>query len=112
MPHSKNPFTEHILDLLSHFESIEARRMFGGEGIFQNGIMFAIVDEGKLYLKTDDTNRARFEAENLPPLTFSKRDGRTVTLSYHQCPDEALQRADTIAPWAELGIDASLRQKK
>lgn len=66
----------HILDLLSAFENLEARRMFGGEGIFQNGLMFAIIDDGKLYLKVDEENLNEFESEVMPPLTFTKKDGK------------------------------------
>lgn len=107
-----DPFTEHVIELMPIPGDVVARRMFGGIGLFHDGIMFGIIDEGKLFFKTDSHNRAEFESKGLPPLTFKKKDGSSVTLSYHQCPEAALQRQDTMSPWAESAINASLRQKK
>lgn len=107
-----DPFTEHVLELMSLPGAIIPKRMFGGIGLFRDGTMFAIIFDEKLYLKTDDINRAEFESNSLPPLTFQKKDGKPVALSYHLCPEEAFQREDTMSPWAKSAIDASLRQRK
>ncbi|MDF1740119.1 MAG: TfoX/Sxy family protein [Verrucomicrobiales bacterium] len=107
-----DPFTEHVLELMPAPEEIIPKRMFGGVGLFKEGTMFAIISDEKLYLKTDDINRAEFESNSLPPLTFQKKDGKPVALSYHLCPEEAFQREDTMSPWAKSAIDASLRRKK
>lgn len=34
--------------------------MFGGDGLFRDGIMFAIVLKGGLYFKVDDVSRIHF----------------------------------------------------
>ena len=36
--------------------------MFGWMGIFEDGMMFALVDSGLLFFRVDDSNRVEFEA--------------------------------------------------
>ena len=50
---SKAEFTNHIVDLLEAFGSVESKRMFGGFGIFHQGLMIGLVSDGSLYLKAD-----------------------------------------------------------
>ncbi len=107
-----DPFTEHVIELMPVPDEIVPKRMFGGLGLFREGIMFAIIFDEKLYLKTDAINRPEFESNRLPPLTFQKKNGKTMSLSYYRCPEEAFQRQDTMSPWAKSAIDASLRQRK
>ena len=112
MPRPIDPFTEHVIELMPVPDEVIPKRMFGGLGLFREGTMFAIIFEEKLYFKTDDTNRGKFESNSLPALTFEKKDGKTISMSYYLCPEEAFQRQDTMSPWAKSAIDASLRQKK
>lgn len=86
------PFTEHVIELMPVPDEVIPRRMFGGLGLFREGTMFAIIFEEKLYLKTDASNRGEFESNRLPALTFQKKDGKTMSMSYYLCPEEAFQR--------------------
>ena len=53
-----NEFVEYVTqDLLSSLRGITARAMFGGFGIYKDGVMFGIVVDGELYFKVDDTNK-------------------------------------------------------
>ena len=56
-------FAIHVVDLLHHFVPCEVRRMFGGFGIYHQGLMFGLIADGSRYLKADDQSRERFEAE-------------------------------------------------
>lgn len=43
---SDSGFVAHLLELLEPFEGVAAKRMFGGYGIFRDGIMFGLVADG------------------------------------------------------------------
>ena len=58
-----------IRDLFFAFGPVTVRRMFGGAGIYADGMMFALVADGVIYLKADEQNVPAFERENLPPFT-------------------------------------------
>lgn len=51
-----------IIESLQALGDVRPKRMFGGHGLFLDGLMFALVADDMLYFKTDDRNRADFEA--------------------------------------------------
>jgi len=106
---SEAAFVAHLLDLLEPPGEVSARRMFGGYGIFRDGLMFGLVADGELYLKTDVENRPDFEARDLGPFCFESKDGKVTTMSYHPCPDEALDSPHAMRPWAESAHAAAQR---
>ena len=46
-------FVEHIVDLSQVIGPVYSKRMFGGHGIFLDGIMFGLVFRDTFYLKVD-----------------------------------------------------------
>ena len=102
-------FTELCIELLAPLGPVRVRRMFGGQGIYLDGLFMAIVDDGQLFLKTDDTTRERFTSAACPPFTFPNKDGERVVTSYFQPPAEALESPPLMLPWARLALEAALR---
>ena len=45
--------SEAIKDLFAAFGTVTVRRMFGGAGIYADGVMIAIAFDGEVYLKAD-----------------------------------------------------------
>ena len=105
-----NDFVRHILDLLEAFEGVSARRMFGGTGLFRDGLMFGLVFDDTLYFKVDDGNRADYEARALPPFLY-ERKGKTIALGYRQAPEESLEDEAVLAEWARRAWEAALRAR-
>ena len=97
-----------ILEILSPWRPVTARRMFGGHGIYHAGVMFALIADGQLYLKVDDESRGVFEAAGLSPFVYEAK-GRRVSLSYHRAPDAMLDEPELAREWAERGWQAALR---
>ncbi|NNE93578.1 MAG: TfoX/Sxy family protein [Verrucomicrobiales bacterium] len=112
---AQEDFVQHLLELLVPFDTdgtVAAKRMFGGHGIFRDGLMFGLVADGVFFLKCDAENQSEFDALDLPPFRFEKKDGKVGVMSYRQCPDEALTRAETMTVWAKSAYAAALRNKK
>ena len=107
---SKNDFVEYLLELLSGFGKIHARPMFGGFGIYREGLMFGLVAEDVFYVKTDRLNRHFFINMNLQPFRYTRKD-REYTLSYYEVPAEALDDPAVLHHWSNYGYDAALRAK-
>ena len=81
-------FLGFVIESLRPLGPVGARRMFGGHGIFLDGLMFGLIADGQLYLKVDDGNRAAYEAEGLQPFTYTGSRGRMIELSYREAPSE------------------------
>ena len=67
---------EFIRDLFAPFGPVAVRRMFGGAGVYCDGLMFGLVSDDTLYFRVDDGNRGAFEAEGLSPFTYEGKGDR------------------------------------
>ena len=103
-----NESIDYLHEVFDAFGPIQARRMFGGWGIYHEGLMFGLYAAGRLYLKTDVHNVALFEAAGSEPFTYNQR-GKTVKLSYWSAPDVVLDERDQARYWGCSAFDAALR---
>jgi len=86
------------------------RRMFSGRALYRDGVIFALVMRGTLYLKTDAGNVAQFSQRGLAPFSF-ERQGRTMTTSYYLAPAEVMEDPEAAAAWAGAAYAAALRSQ-
>lgn len=101
-------FGEYLRDLLRGFGPIELRRMFGGQGIFRDGLMFGLVIDDVVYLKADEHSLATFIAAGCEAFEYV-RMGEVARLAYHRMPDAAMEHPGEALVWARLAFDAALR---
>jgi DNA transformation protein len=78
--------------------------MFGGAGVFADGIMFALVSDDTLYFKVDETTRADFEAEGMGAFTYATKDGRNTLVSYWRAPERLFDEPDEMLAWARKAL--------
>lgn len=102
-------FTELCVEMLSPLGPVRTRRMFGGQGIYVDGVFAALIIDSQLYLKTDDMTRDRFVAAGCTPFTYATKGGERVVMSYFRPPEEALESPPLMLPWARLALEAALR---
>ena len=103
------PFVSHCLELFAPLGAVRARRMFGGHGIYLDGLFIALITDDRLYLKSDPTRRAAFERAGCQPFAYSRRDADAVTLGYWSAPDEALDSPRAMEPWARMALASAVR---
>lgn len=106
----QNSYVEYTLELLEPLGPVQARAMFGGWGVYLGGRMFGLIIEERLYLKTDELTRPRFEAAGGEPFVYDAGKGRKpVTLSYWTPPPDAADDALALLPWARRAVEAAHR---
>jgi DNA transformation protein len=104
-------FKEFVLDQLAALPEVKARAMFGAHGLYQGEQFFAILDEGRLSFKTDETSRADYLARSMKPFTYRAR-GKLMTLNYHEVPPEILENAPALVAWTQQAIVIAAVQPK
>ena len=109
-------YRDYVLELLGPLGPlgplgrVQARPMFGGAGLFRDGLMFGLITRRDiLYFKTDDQNRGEYEAAGLGP--FMPYENRPTVMSYHEVPAQLLEDAEEIAEWAGRAFAAALRAR-
>ena len=101
-------FAEHVVDLSQSIGPVYSKRMFGGFGIFLEGLMFGLVTDNVYYIKVDEETRSEFEELGLEPFTYLKA-GKKMSLGFLQAPEEAMESIEVMAEWANKGFDAAVR---
>ena len=105
---------EFIRELFAPFGPVTVRRMFGGAGIYSDGQMFALLFDGAIFLKVDDTSVPDFEREGSQPFVYIRaksahRVGR-ASLSYWRLPERLYDDPDELAVWAHRALAIAQRK--
>lgn len=104
---------EHLRDIFAGIGPISIRRMFGGQGIYSDGMIFALVLRDRLMLKGDDETADAYEAAGMERWRYvGSRHGKTVAMPYWSAPESALDDADEMTDWARMAIGAARRSAK
>jgi DNA transformation protein len=98
-------FHAFALEQLGRIFPVTSRKMFGGVGIYADGFFFALMDDGTLYLKVDDSNRPDFEARGLGPFRPFGEGGETM--QYYPVPEDVLEDPEALGSWAEKALDVA-----
>ena len=107
---STSNFAEYAVDLLGAVGRVVPRRMFGGYGLYCDGVMFALIADDVLYLKADEANRPELERAGSEPFTYEAKGRRTI-MAYWRAPDDAIESREVAAPWARSALAAALRAR-
>ncbi len=96
-------------ELLEPLGAITVRRMFGGAGLYVDGLIVGLEIAGTLYLKTDTSSRELFADAGGRPFVYDGRDKQVTVASYWTPPDDAMDSPEAMRPWARLALEAALR---
>ncbi len=91
-------FVEFVRDQLRGLEGeLEFRRMFGGHGLYRDGVFFGILMDGRLYLKTSEATLGEFMSRGMEPFRPSERQ---TLKTYYEVPGDVLESPAELAEWA------------
>jgi DNA transformation protein len=103
-------YREFVLEQLAAAGRVTPRAMFGGVGLYLDGLFFALIDDDTLYFKANDTTRARYEqAGSKPFCPFPDRPDRAM--AYWQVPAEVLEDPEQLSEWAREALGVALAKR-
>jgi DNA transformation protein and related proteins len=98
-----------LLDLFSAFGPVIIKRMFGGKGIYADGLIIGIdLSDGEILLKADAETGPLFAAAGCRQWVYEGKKSRS-TMPYWAPPDSAFDDPEEMAKWARFALDASRR---
>ena len=98
-----------IHEFFASFGAVQVRRMFGGAGLYADGVMFGLVADGQIYLKADATTAPDFEREGCGPFEYGTKTGKRAVMSYWRLPDRLYDDPDELARWARTALSIAQR---
>ena len=101
---------DYLIDQLTPVGRPRGRAMFGGHGLYLDGLFIGIVADETLYLKVDERNRPAFEAAGMEPFVYMSR-GRQVALSFWQAPADVIEDPHELHEWVAGAARAAGRAR-
>ena len=98
-----------VQEALEPLGLVSMRRMMGGATLYLDGTVFAILDEGELWLKADAETDAVWDAEGCERFSVTFKDGRVDTMNYRRAPVDVYDEAAAMQRWAKLAVQAGMR---
>ena len=99
-------------ELLREVDGITSRAMFGGYGIYRHGIFFALIADGRLYFKVDESNKKDFEAAGSQPFIYQAPGKKAMVMSYFELPAGVMEDSEEVKQWVEKSYRVALAAKK
>ena len=99
---------EDLKALFEPFGSITVKRMFGGAGIYAEGLCFAIELKGEVFLKADALSQPDYSSAGSAPFVYVAK-GQSRPSSYWSLPAAAHEDGDELRRWATAGLEAARR---
>jgi DNA transformation protein len=101
-------YRDFVLEQLGRVAPVTAKRMFGGVGIYSQGLFFALIAQDRLYFKVDDATRPDFEQLGMEPF---RPFGEDWAMGYYEVPADIVEDAMQLAPWMKKAIDVAATAK-
>ena len=106
---------EFIRELFAPFGAVAVKRMFGGAGIWSQGLMLALEFDGAIFLRVDEASIPDFAREGSTPFVYPRaktlgKIGRE-SRSFWRLPERLYDDPDELAAWARRAFAIAERKK-
>ena len=99
-----------VLEQFARVAPVTSRRMFGGVGIYADGVFFGVIDNNQLFLRTGSGNVADYEAQGCA--AFQPMGPGTKPMSYHELPSGVLEDVSQLRLWLSKALAEAAAAKK
>jgi DNA transformation protein len=97
----RSELLDHLTDQLAPLGDTRGRPMFGGYGVYLDGLIIGLIAFDAFYLKVDDQNRPDLEAAGAPPFSYDTKHGVNTT-AYWEVPADVPTTRPAPRPGAEV----------
>ena len=94
-----SPLLDYLVDQLAPLGEARGRAMFGGFGVYLDGLIIGIIAFDTFFLKTDETNRPSLKAAGAQPFAYQRGGESAVSTTYWECPADVLEEPDRLREW-------------
>lgn len=102
-------YTEYVLELLAPLGPVRTGRFFGGVGITDGAIQFAMIMGNSLYFVVDEGTRKKYEQAGMQP--FHMRPKRRIQVrKYFELPEEILTDPAELRIWANEAMGVARKK--
>jgi DNA transformation protein and related proteins len=101
-------FLAYVLEQLAQLADVTSRRMFGGAGLYSDGLFFGLIMDDVLYLRVDDSNRAHYSSRGMAQFR-PYADRPHLSMNYYAIPADVLEDAVALVSWARRSVTVAMK---
>lgn len=106
-------YLQYILEeIMPDVPGITSRGMFGGFGLYKNGVIFGLIIQDQLYFKVNDSTREDYLSRGSKAFSFDKKNKKMISLNYYEVPSEIMEDRNEIVIWIEKAYEVGKSTKK
>ena len=98
-----------VEEALEPLGPVSMRKMMGGATLYLDGVIFAILVEDELWLKSDTEADAIWDAQGCEKFTVTFKDGKVDVMNYRRAPLDVYDDPEAMRRWAALAVEAGAR---
>lgn len=91
-------FAAFVHDQLAELDELVMKRMFGGTGLYLDGVFFGIIYHDHLYFRVSEDTIAEYQKRKMKP--FKPFAGKSGSRRYYEVPLEILESPVDLVTWA------------
>jgi DNA transformation protein and related proteins len=103
-------YRDYVLDQLRRVVNVNARAMFGGVGLYGEGVFFGLISDDTLYLKVDAATEGDYLAAGMKP--FHPFGDEAKQMRYFSLPVDVLEEPELLRPWVDAAIEVGRRSQR
>jgi DNA transformation protein len=100
-------YKAYVLEQLQSAGPVTAKAMFGGIGLYRNGVFFGLMADDSLYFKVDESNRVDYEQAGGRP--FQPYGEGSYSMQYYEVPADVLEDRFLLSEWAAKAVAVATR---
>lgn len=102
-----------VLEQLERAGPVTAKKMFGGAGLYCEGLFFGLIDsDDRFHLKVDDSNRADYQARGMKAFAPPSPRPMSKAMPYMTVPDDVLEDPEELAVWAKKAMAVAAKGRR
>ena len=105
-------YTEYVLELLEPIGPVRTNRFFGGVGISNGAVQFAMIMGNSLYFAVDEDTRKKYEQAGMQPFSYMTKTRRVQVRKYFELPEDVLTDPEQLRLWAHEAMHVAGKTKK
>ena len=105
---TKTERAKEIAERLSPWANVTTKPLFGAVALYRGEHVFAMLWQGAIYFKVDETTRKDFDAAGSHALEYHSQGKPRALKSYMEAPADILEDDETLSHWADKAYRAAI----
>jgi DNA transformation protein len=99
-----------VQEALEPMGNVTMRKMMGGATLYLDGIIFAIMVDGEIWMKSDAEADAIWDTVSTERFSVTFKDGSVDMMNYRRAPSDVYDDAEAMQKWVSVSVEAGRRR--